>query len=28
VRDEIAQTVSSPEETDGELRHPWSAVRG
>jgi RNA polymerase sigma-70 factor (ECF subfamily) len=28
VRDEIAQTVSSPEEIDGELRHLWSAVRG
>jgi RNA polymerase sigma-70 factor (ECF subfamily) len=28
VRDEIAQTVSSPEEIDGELRHLWSAVKG
>ena len=28
VRDEIAQTVSSPEEIDDELRHLWSAVRG
>jgi RNA polymerase sigma-70 factor (ECF subfamily) len=27
VRDEIAQTVSSPEEVDDELRHLWSAVR-
>lgn len=27
VRDEIAQTVSSPEEIDDELRHLWSAVR-
>ena len=26
VRDEIAQTVSSPEEIEGELRHLWSAV--
>jgi RNA polymerase sigma-70 factor (ECF subfamily) len=26
VRDEIAQTVSSPEEVEGELRHLWSAV--
>ena len=28
VRDEIAETVSSPEEIDDELRHLWSAVRG
>ena len=28
VRDEIAHTVSSPEEIDEELRHLWSAVRG
>jgi RNA polymerase sigma factor (sigma-70 family) len=28
VRDEIAHTVSSPEEIDDELRHLWSAVRG
>jgi len=28
VRDEIAQTVSSPEEVDDELRHLWSAIRG
>ncbi len=27
VHDEIAQTVSSPEEVDDELRHLWSAVR-
>jgi RNA polymerase sigma factor (sigma-70 family) len=26
VRDEIAQTVSSPEEIDDELRHLWSSV--
>ena len=26
VRDEIAQTVSAPEEIEGELRHLWSAV--
>jgi RNA polymerase sigma factor (sigma-70 family) len=26
VRDEIAQTVSSPEEIEDELRHLWSAV--
>ena len=26
LRDEIAQTVSSPEEIDDELRHLWSAV--
>ena len=26
VRDEIAQTVSSPEEVEVELRHLWSAV--
>jgi RNA polymerase sigma factor (sigma-70 family) len=27
VRDEIAQTVTSPEEIEDELRHLWSAVR-
>jgi RNA polymerase sigma-70 factor (ECF subfamily) len=26
LRDEIAQTVSSPEDIDDELRHLWSAV--
>ena len=26
VRDEIAHTVSSPEEIDDELQHLWSAV--
>jgi RNA polymerase sigma-70 factor (ECF subfamily) len=26
LRDEIAQTVSSPEEIEDELRHLWSAV--
>jgi len=26
VRDEIMQTVSSPEEIDGELKHLWSSV--
>jgi RNA polymerase sigma-70 factor (ECF subfamily) len=26
VRDEIAQTVSSAEEIEDELRHLWSAV--
>jgi DNA-directed RNA polymerase specialized sigma24 family protein len=28
VRDEIAQTVSSPAEVEDELRHLWSAVAG
>jgi RNA polymerase sigma-70 factor (ECF subfamily) len=26
LRDEIAQTVASPEEIEDELRHLWSAV--
>ena len=26
VRDEIAQTVSSPDEIEDELRHLWSSV--
>ena len=26
IRDEIAQTVSSPEEVEDELRHLWSSV--
>jgi hypothetical protein len=28
IRDEIAQTVSSPEEVEDELRHLWSSVAG
>jgi hypothetical protein len=27
LKDEIAHTVSSPEEIDEEIRHLWSAVR-
>jgi RNA polymerase sigma-70 factor (ECF subfamily) len=27
IRDEIAQTVSSPEEIEDELRHLWKAIR-
>ena len=26
IRDEIAQTVSSPEEVEDELKHLWSSV--
>ena len=26
LRQEIAQTVTSPEETEAEIRHLWSAV--
>jgi RNA polymerase sigma-70 factor (ECF subfamily) len=26
VREEIAQTVSAPDEIEGEIRHLWSAV--
>jgi len=28
IRDEIAQTVSSPEEVEDELKHLWSSVTG
>ena len=28
IRDEIAQTVSSPEEIEDELKHLWSSVSG
>lgn len=28
IRDEISQTVSSPEEVEDELRHLWSSVTG
>jgi RNA polymerase sigma-70 factor (ECF subfamily) len=27
IRDEIAHTVSSPEEIEDELRHLWQAIR-